>query len=300
MTAGVFVTGAQHLDVIVNAPGLPRIDETVVGKAVDYRFGGKGGNQAVAAKRMGAKVAMAGRVGPDQFGRQILAELDFAGVDRAQVRTVAGASGMSVAIVDDKGSYGAVIVSGVNQKTDPSDITVPDDTRVLLLQNEIPEAVNVAVASKAPENALVVLNAAPARKAAPELLQRTGLLVVNQLEAAMLTGQDDTLGDPEAALDDLFDLGPRAVLITLGARGCIGGQSRSERFAAPTHPVEVLSTHGAGDTFVGALAARMAGGDDLRSAVDFAQGAAALHVSTPVGSRATVGPEQVEGFLYRR
>ena len=91
MTAGVFVTGALHLDVIVNAPGLPRIDETVVGKAVDYRFGGKGGNQAVAAKRMGAKVAMAGRVGPDQFGRQILAELDFAGVDRAQVRTVAGA-----------------------------------------------------------------------------------------------------------------------------------------------------------------------------------------------------------------
>ena len=84
----VFVVGALHLDVVVDAPHLPALDETVVGQAVAYRFGGKGGNQAVAAARMGARVAMAGRVGRDRFGGMILAALDEAGVERSGVLEV--------------------------------------------------------------------------------------------------------------------------------------------------------------------------------------------------------------------
>ena len=103
MACDVFVVGALHLDVIVNAPRLPRLDETLIGDAVDYAFGGKGGNQAVSAARMGAKTAMAGRVGNDRFGEQILAVLQSSGVDHTRVHSDDGASGMSVAIVDAGG-----------------------------------------------------------------------------------------------------------------------------------------------------------------------------------------------------
>ncbi|MDH3264281.1 MAG: PfkB family carbohydrate kinase, partial [Paracoccaceae bacterium] len=110
----VWVVGSLHLDVIVEAPRLPRLDETLVGQGVSYRLGGKGGNQAVAAARMGAEVAMAGAVGSDAFAETLLAELDRAGVDRAGVARLPGASGMSVAILDATGGYGAVIVSAAN------------------------------------------------------------------------------------------------------------------------------------------------------------------------------------------
>ncbi len=153
--------------------------------------GGKGGNQAVAAARMGARVAMAGRVGRDRFGGMILAALDEAGVERSGVLEMDGASGMSVAIVDARGDYGAVIVSGVNREI--GDVAVPS-AKVVVLQNEVPEAVNLAVAEAAGD-ARVVLNAAPAREVDARLMARVDVLVVNRGEAAALAG----VADPEAA-----------------------------------------------------------------------------------------------------
>lgn len=285
----VFVTGALHLDVVVDAPHLPRLDETVVGTGVAYRFGGKGGNQAVAAARFGARVAMAGRVGRDRFGGMILAALDAAGVEREQVREVDGASGMSVAIVEVSGEYGAVIVSGVNRET--GGVTVPEGTRVILLQNELPEAVNLAVAERAGK-ALLVLNAAPARAVAPELLERLDLLVVNRGEAAALAGTDD----PQAAAERLRALGPQAVIVTLGSEGLValsdGGLMRM-----PAPKVAMVSAHGAGDAFTGALAARLARGDALPEALCFAQGAAALTVATHPDRRGDLTEARVRDFL---
>jgi ribokinase len=214
----VFVVGALHLDVVVDAPHLPSLDETVVGTAVAYRFGGKGGNQAVAAARMGARVAMAGCVGRDRFGGMILAALDAAGVERGQVREVDGASGMSVAIVDAAGDYGAVIVSGVNREI--GRVAVPASARVVVLQNEVPEAVNVAVAAGA-GGCRVVLNAAPARAVAAELLARVDVLVVNRGEAAALAGTED----PEAAAVALRALGPRVAVVTLGGEGLVAASA---------------------------------------------------------------------------
>lgn len=123
MTADVFVVGA--LDVAVESPHLPAVDETVVGRSVNYRFGGKGGNWAVAAARFGASVSMAGQVGKDRFGRQLLDELDSVGVDRSQVRASDGSSGMSVATIDSSGDCEAVIVSGVNSAIDARNVAVP-------------------------------------------------------------------------------------------------------------------------------------------------------------------------------
>jgi ribokinase len=268
----VFVVGALHLDVVVDAPHLPALDETVVGSAVAYRFGGKGGNQAVAAARMGARVAMAGRVGRDRFGGMILAALDEAGVERSGVLEVDGASGMSVAIVDARGDYGAVIVSGVNREI--GDVAVPASARVVVLQNEVPEAVNLSVAAAAGA-ARVVLNAAPAREVDARLMARVDVLVVNRGEAAAMA----RTGDPEAAAVALRAKGPDVVIVTLGGEGLVSASGEGVvRMAAPR--VEVVSSHGAGDAFTGALAARLARGDGLAEALRFAQGAAALTVAT--------------------
>ncbi|MGB5558860.1 MAG: ribokinase [Paracoccaceae bacterium] len=295
MTGSVFVVGALHLDVVVTAPHLPRRDETVVGHSVAYLVGGKGANQAMAAAKMGASVAMAGCVGEDSFGARLLAGLDAGKVDRTQVRQVAGASGMSVAIVEAGGEYGAVIVSGVNQEINPSKIVIPASASVLLLQNEIPEAVNLAIAEKSKASGLtVILNAAPARSVAPDLLAMIDILILNRVETADLLAQDEPNLDPVKAALELADHVP-SVILTLGADGLLLAERETVR-EAPAHRVQAVSAHGAGDALIGALAARLANGDTLFEAVGFAQAAAALHVASPVSERETIKPETVESF----
>lgn len=293
----ILVAGALHLDVVVDAPNLPRPDETVAGSAVAYRFGGKGGNQAVAAARMGARVAMAGAVGSDGFAETLLAGLDTAGVDRAQLRRLPGASGMSVAVVLPDGGYGAVIVSGANLAIRADDIALPPGLRLLLLQNEIPETVNAALARRArAAGARVILNTAPARAADPALLADCDIVIANRIEAADLTGADPATLDPRAAAEALRAAGAAAAIVTLGGEG-LAGADAAGAFRQPGFAVPVASTHGAGDAFVGALAAALARGDDLRAAARFGQAAAALHVSTPPDARDRICAAAVSAFL---
>ncbi len=276
--AEILVAGALHLDVIVRAERLPGRDETLMGEAVRYAFGGKGGNQAVAAARLGAKVAMAGRVGDDGFAATILAALDAAGINRRQVRERPGASGMSVAILDAGGDYGAIVVSGVNREIVADEIEIAPDTKVLVLQNEIPTAANLALAARLPAAARLILNAAPTRMMPGALLTRTECLIVNRVEAAKMTGTAPDALDPDMAAAELLAFGPGAVIITLGGEG-LAGKDADGPFRAPAFGVPAASTHGAGDTFTGAIATRLVAGDGLRAAARFAQGAAALHVA---------------------
>ncbi len=287
----ILVCGSLHLDVVVTAPRLPRLDETLAGQGVTYPFGGKGGNQALAAARMGAQVAMAGRVGDDAFAATLLAALDAGGVDRTLVQQGEGPSGMSVAIVDASGGYGAVIVSAANLLIDPGCITIPLGTTHVLLQNEIPEAVNLAVARNArAAGARVILNAAPARAMPDELLSLTDLLIVNRVEA-----EDLSPGTPAGSAKALAGQGPGAVIVTLGAEGLVLWDGV---LTTPTaHRVRVVSTHGAGDAFVGALAAEWARGGDLRRAAAFGQAAAALQVSTPAEGRGAVTVGAVRALM---
>ena len=299
MTGFVMVVGALHLDVVVDAPRLPTLDETLMGQGVAYAFGGKGGNQAAAASRFGAKAMMAGRVGDDSFAARLLADLDAAGVDRSQVLAGPGPSGMSVAIVEARGDYGAVVVSGVNRDIRAEDVTLPDDLSVMLLQNEIGIEVNQQVAARLLPATRLILNAAPAGPIPADLLARTDLLVVNRVEAAALTGQPDDALDVTRALQALLKLGARQVIVTLGGAGLVcGGEDGT--FSAPAFAVDPVSTHGAGDVFVGALAARLCDGTILQEACRFAQAAAALHVSTPVSERSRVTPADVRAFLAGR
>ncbi len=296
---GVLVAGSLHLDVVVTAPHLPAADETVMGEEARFVCGGKGGNQAVAASRHGASTAMLGRVGDDMFATVLLQNLERAGVDTTQIqRGEIETSGMSVAVVDAAGEYGAVVVSAANRALSSNDLVLPADTRILLLQNEIPEAVNLDVAAKAKAaDAAVILNAAPMRAIAPEFLRLVDILVVNRVEAAALFGaRVDTVDDAVAALsgkapaiDDL--------IVTLGGEGLVHRNGAGDVRHLATHPVTVASMHGAGDVFVGALAARLAAGAAIGVALAYAQAAAALFVSTPLEGRAALGPADVQRLL---
>lgn len=296
--ANVAVLGSLHLDIMVNAPDRPRKGETLRGSAWGQRCGGKGGNQAVQAACHGAAVWMIGRVGADDFGAQLRTHLHGNGVNTSLVHTdpTAG-SGMSVAIVDDTGDYGAIIVSGVNMNIDESDLEaalpVIQTAAVLVLQYEIPLSIVASAARIARENgAKVILNAAPAYPAPPNLLPYVDVLVVNEIEGEMLSGI--AIPDLEAgsrAADKLQESVP-TVLLTLGERGVITATA-GRTWHMPAYAVAVVDTHGAGDAFVGALAARLAADLPLEESVQYANAAAAL-VCMKVG-RVTVA--QVEAFM---
>jgi ribokinase len=289
--------GSLHHDVIVDAPGLPRVDQTLAGTGVRMAFGGKGGNQAAAAARAGAEVHMAGAVGSDDAAMTLRAALDDAGVRRAGVQTHPGPSGMSVAISLPDGSYGAVIVSGANLLFRPDAVAFPRGCALLLLQSEIPEAANLYLAQRARSAGIrVVLNAAPARAVSAALLGCLDLLVVNRGEAADLLSRPEVGLDAERAAADLKALGPKSVIVTLGSGGLVLAEAGGiQRQAARV--VRVVSTHGAGDAFIGALAAEWARGAGLLEAATFGQAAAALHVSLPVVERAGIDAASIRASL---
>ena len=291
------VTGSLHMDVVVRAPHLPALDETVAGTAVDYVFGGKGGNQAVAAARHGAEVYLAGQIGADDFGRRIESVLAGGSVDISQLQRDAGASGMSVAIVDDQGDYGAVIVSEANLRIDPERIEISEATGILLLQNEVPEEVNLSVAKKAKAaGAQIWLNAAPARDLTPAMSQLVDVLIVNRVEAEEYAGKSPAGFDAIGAAQFLSG-GRRTVIITLGAEGLVCAMTDGQIMAFQAFEADVVSTHGAGDVFVGALAAQVLGGMEFESALQYAQGAAALHVGAPIDRSAAIGPDAVAALI---
>jgi ribokinase len=284
----ILVVGALHHDVIVNAPRLPELDETLKGQSVAYALGGKGGNQALSAALHGAKTAFAGCIGADEAGQSMKAQLASGGVDVSQiVQHKSLASGMSAAIVTANGDYGAVIVSAANEAIDGEKIIMPSGLKWLILQNEVLPDINLAVAVKASKaGAKVMLNAAPARALDAKLMELVDMLIVNRVEAKALgTAIFDSRG---------------AVIETRGGEGSnllpTGGASEF----IPAFKVPVVSTHGAGDCFVGALAARLCIGDDLKSASLYASAAAALHVSSSAEARRTIAPNDVFKLMGTR
>ncbi len=284
MAFDVIVCGSLHLDILVRAPTLPRLDETVVGRDWQKICGGKGGNQAVQAVRAGARTAMVGSIGRDDFGRTLIENLGHAGVDVSSVTTDAVlASGMSVAILQDDGDYGAVIVSGSNTAIEPASLdaqwTSLGGARVLVLQNEVPHTVNVAAARAARANgAQVLLNAAPARDLGADLRDLIDVLIVNRIEAESLFAMPvHDRASARAALTG--NTAKRSVVITLGGDGLVVADASCEITEIAPIAVKVTSTHGAGDCFVGTLAAKLADGTALVEACNFANQRAAEFVS---------------------
>jgi ribokinase len=279
----VIVCGSLHLDIVVNAPALPRVDETAVGSAWKKVCGGKGGNQAVQAAKAGARTAMIGCIGDDEFGKTLIENLNKGNVDHSAIIVdPALGTGMSVAILQDDGEYGAVIVSGSNTKIDPKKVqsqwSALGGAKVLILQNEIPHAANVAAARAAKSSgAQVVLNAAPARELGSDLLELIDVLIVNRIEAEAMCGHRvDSRTSARMAMSKLASKA-KSVVITLGGEGVVVGSN--EVIEVEPITVKVVSTHGAGDCFVGVLAAQLASGATLIEACRTANSRAAAFVS---------------------
>jgi len=289
----VIVCGSLHLDVMVKAEHLPQTDETAIGSEWAYQCGGKGRNQAEMSARMGTKTAMIGRIGNDDFGTRLIESLDQAGVDRSQISVdPINGSGMSVAIVEPSGNYGAVIVSGSNLTLDPSGVCQAWDAlgggKWLILQNEVPEPINTALARWArARGASVILNAAPARPMANELLKEIDILVVNRVEAAMLAGiAVENLADASKAASKLKSE-TRDVIVTLGGDGLLLLLRHGIEITVLAEQVNVVSTHGAGDSFIGALAAKLASGATLETATRHANRLAGYFVSLSEAEKKT-------------
>ncbi len=280
----VLVVGSLHYDIMVNADHLPQKDETAVGSRWFPKFGGKGGNQAVAAARHGAVSRMVGAVGDDDFGAFLRRHLNDDAVDDRFVTTFPGTgSGMSVAIMDAAGDYAATIVSGANLLTPPAMLAndaVWDGVGLLVLQNEIPEAVNLAAAREARRRGIrTVLNAAPSRPTSAAFHALVDILVVNAVEAQMMGAGEicclASAADAARMLAAQFE----TVIVTAGSLGLAAWTATDETFSLPAEKIEVVSSHGAGDCFIGVLAAELSKGAALIPVCKAASVAAAEHVA---------------------
>ena len=280
----VLVVGSLHYDIMVDADHLPRRDETAVGSRWYPKFGGKGGNQAVSAQAHGAVGRMLGAVGADDFGLFLRARLADSGVDHHFVSTCDGVgSGMSVAITETSGDYAATIVSGANQHISLEILQNPDlwrDVGLLVLQNEVPEAINLAAAQAARGRGIrTLLNAAPSRPLSPDFARLVDVLVVNAVEAEMMgTPAIRTLKSAANAAKKLADRF-ESVVVTAGSLGLAAWSAEDEHFTIAAEKITVVSSHGAGDAFIGALAACMVGGAQFKKACAAASHAAAAHVA---------------------
>lgn len=282
---GVLVVGSLNVDLVVHAPRQPQPGETLTGDGFASDQGGKGANQAVAAARMGVPVAMIGRVGNDDNGRRMLAALQREGIDITAIGVDDTLpTGVALIIVSRDGENSIVVVPGANHAVSLAHVDGQAQrlaaAHVVVAQLETPQdSVFHALRLARSVGAVTLLNAAPAAALSAEQLQTVQWLVVNEGEAATLLGTPvDEMSQARAAARALQALGPGDVVITLGARGLVHANAAG----VVHHPASVakaVDTTGAGDTFVGVLAAALSQGLPADEALRRGQAAAAIAVT---------------------
>lgn len=293
----VIVVGSINMDMVSHSKRLPAAGETLLGDAFVMAPGGKGANQAVAAARLGAPVAFVSRVGTRQHGDTLLQALADEGIACAGVvRDAQALPGIAVIMVASEGGENSIVyVPGSNGELSAADVaasaTALQAAGVVVAQLEVPiPAIQRAFELARAAGGMTVLNAAPALQVPDTLLALSDWLVLNETEAAQLSG----IADVRAAAQALLQRGPRIVVVTLGAEGVLlCGAAGVEHL--PAHRVKAVDTVGAGDTFVGGLATGLAEGRSAADAVRLGQAAAAIAVSrsgvqTAMPHRAELGP----------
>ncbi|MGH3948175.1 MAG: ribokinase [Pseudonocardiaceae bacterium] len=286
MVSDVIVVGSANVDVVVPVQRRPGPGETVLGGDTTTGPGGKGANTAVAAARLGARVAMLGAVGRDAHGDQLLDSLRAAGVDTRLIRRAAHPTGAAYITVTPDGENAIVVSPGANAQVGVDDVAearaVIGAAGVLFAVLEVPlPTVRRAVACAAAAGVRVVLNASPVATLDPGTLAAADPLIVNQHEAAWLLGHawaNPDAHDPAEMATGLLARGTRSVVVTLGADGAVvADPDGAVRVPAPE--VSAVDTTGAGDAFAGALACRLAGASSLVDAARYAVRVAAISVT---------------------
>ncbi|MFF4724616.1 ribokinase [Streptomyces mirabilis] len=276
----LLVVGSANADLVIGVERRPAAGETVLGSDLVVHPGGKGANQAVAAGRLGARTALLARVGDDAHGRLLLDSQRAAGVDTAGVLVGGAPTGVALITVDPSGDNSIVVSPGANGRLAPEDVRSAGNllaaSRVVSAQLEIPLETVVEVVRNLAPGSRFVLNPSPPRALPAEVLAACDPLIVNEHEARVIVGTD--LGDsPEDWASALLALGPRSVVITLGARGALVASAEGAA-RVPSVKVETVDTTGAGDAFTAALAWRLGLDEPLAEAAAYAArvGAAAV------------------------
>ncbi len=269
----IAVVGSVNLDLVVEVDRVPLVGETVMGGDLQRIPGGKGANQAVAAARLGRRVAMIGRLGDDEGASLLRDALDRDGIDTsALVSTPATPSGVALIAVGADGDNSIVVSPGANARLTPADIQtaapILEAAAITLLQLEVPLDAVTAAAQAA--RGSVVLNPAPApdQELPAELLAAVDVVVPNQTELAHLTGHDGVV-DIDTAVELARTLGSPSVVVTLGADGALV-VTRADAIHVPAPVVTPVDTTAAGDSFCGALADALVGGATLAEATHWA------------------------------
>ncbi len=310
----ILVVGSLNMDQVVDVPHLPERGETLLGAgALRLTPGGKGANQAVAMARLGASVTMAGRVGNDTFGPQLVEALQG---DKINTHLIAvdqeEATGVAFIFLTPERDNAIVVASGANGRVGHDSehyahiLQAIEDAQALVMQLEIPaETVGKLIAAASAAKRLVILNLAPAQQLAQEILQQISVLVLNESEASLLSGQAvESIEDAQRVATVLHERGIPTVVITLGSRGALlvtddkQGSVRSISCAAPK--VQVVDTTAAGDCFVGALTVALTEGQSAEDALRFAVLASALKVTKFGAQSGLPTHEEVQAFFEQQ
>jgi ribokinase len=302
----IVVVGSSNTDMVVQLGRLPAPGETLLGGRFTMAAGGKGANQAVAASRAGGEVSFIARVGRDDLGDRALAGLVKEGIDlRGVARDTSESSGVALIWVSADGENSIAVSPGANGRLSSAQVLRSKKAffgaSIVLLQLETPLASVQTAARVAREaGARVILNPAPAQPLPSALLRNVSILTPNESEAELLTGIRVTTDASAArAARRLHERGVETVIITLGSRGAfVSGESLNER--VPGFPAEAIDTTGAGDVFNGALAVALAEGLALRSAVQFANAAAARSVTRRGAQASAPGRSAILRLLASR
>ncbi|MGD0245794.1 MAG: ribokinase [Streptosporangiaceae bacterium] len=292
----VTVLGSLNMDISVTVPRLPEPGATVLGSAARFTPGGKGANQAVAAARLGGSVRMAGCVGDDDFGRQLLAALRAEKVDTAGVRVTAGApTGLAMISVDQAGENIITVAPGANHQVGRAEVyaALAEPNHVLVASAEIPVTALVAALAR---HRVSILNLAPAPAAAAEVVAgaRPDWLVVNETEAAAILGRPVSgLAEAAMAAQALLNAGTKHAVVTAGAHGAALADGPGPAATVRAFRVDAVDTVGAGDTFVGALAVTLAAGVPAADAVRAAAAAGATAATRPGAQAGMPSPEDI-------
>ena len=297
----ILVIGSLNADLVVRAPHFPQPGETISGGDLQIIPGGKGANQAVAAAKQGASVAMLGRVGNDSFGPFLLDSLKSNSVDITHVHADDSATGTAIIVVDANGQNSIVLSAGANGKVSPLDVNNASSLlrpSLILLQLEIPTPTVLHAAKYAKQNGIrVILNPAPAKSLPDELISLIDFIIPNETELSLLTGLEvKDISSAEQAAKILLNRGAKNVIVTLGSKGALL-VSGDQTIQINAYKVDVVDTTAAGDAFIGGFASALLRGIEIEAAVKYANACGAL-ATTKFGAQPSLPTkEETERFI---